>query len=160
MARLHSQRFYHKIQQPIPVEPLVRAICDEKQAYTQHGGLRPHGVAFLYAGYDKQRGFQLYWSDPSGNYRGWKAHSIGRGSSTSQTFLQEEYSDELLIEDALHLAAKTLAKVVDASCLTTQTLEFCVLELIDGEPTVRHLIEEEIQALIDPIKAERDQNLL
>lgn len=39
-------------------------------SYTQYGGLRPFGVAFLYAGYDKHFGFQLYHSDPSGNYAG------------------------------------------------------------------------------------------
>jgi 20S proteasome subunit alpha 3 len=37
----------------MPVEQLVRAICDYKQAYTQYGGLRPFGVSFLFAGYDR-----------------------------------------------------------------------------------------------------------
>jgi hypothetical protein len=31
-----------------------------KLAYTQYGGLRPFGVAFLFAGWDKHYGFQLY----------------------------------------------------------------------------------------------------
>ena len=44
----------------MPVEQLVRAICDVKQSYTQYGGLRPFGVSFLFAGYDRHHGFQLY----------------------------------------------------------------------------------------------------
>ncbi len=53
-------------------------MCNFKQSYTQHGGLRPFGVSFLYAGYDRHHGFQLYLSDPSGNYGGWKATAIGQ----------------------------------------------------------------------------------
>lgn len=56
---------------------MVRGICDYKHSYTQYGGLRPFGVGFLIAGWDEQNGFQLYQSDPSGNYGGWKATVIG-----------------------------------------------------------------------------------
>jgi 20S proteasome alpha/beta subunit len=41
-----------------------------------HPGLRPFGVSFLYAGWDDHFGFQLYHSDPSGNYGGWKVCSL------------------------------------------------------------------------------------
>jgi 20S proteasome subunit alpha 3 len=61
----------------MPVEQIVRHVCNYKQAYTQYGGLRPFGVAFLFAGWDKYFGFQLYQTDPSGNYSGWKATVIG-----------------------------------------------------------------------------------
>ena len=40
-------------------------------------GLRPFGVSILYMGWDPHFGFQLYQSDPSGNYGGWKATCIG-----------------------------------------------------------------------------------
>ena len=39
--------------------------------------MRPFGAAFLYAGHDHESGYQLYSSDPSGNYVGWKAKAIG-----------------------------------------------------------------------------------
>jgi Proteasome subunit len=39
---------------------MVKVVCNYKQAYTQYGGLRPFGVAFLFAGWDKHYGFQLY----------------------------------------------------------------------------------------------------
>ena len=70
----------------MPVEQLVRHVCDYKQAYTQYGGLRPFGVAFLFAGYDKHHGYQLYQSDPSGNFSGWKATVIGTLSPTFPAF--------------------------------------------------------------------------
>lgn len=40
-------------------------------------GKRPFGVSILYIGWDPHFGFQLYQSDPSGNYGGWKATCIG-----------------------------------------------------------------------------------
>ena len=42
-ARLHAQRYAFNYQEPQPVEQLVQSLCDEKQAYTQYGGLRPFG---------------------------------------------------------------------------------------------------------------------
>ena len=46
-------------------------------------GKRPFGVSLLYIGWDKHYGFQLYQSDPSGNYGGWKATCIGNNSAVS-----------------------------------------------------------------------------
>ena len=62
----------------MPVEQVVKSVCNYKQAYTQYGGLRPFGTAFLFAGWDVNFGFQLYQTDPSGNYSGWKATVIGK----------------------------------------------------------------------------------
>lgn len=62
----------------MPVEQVVKNVCNYKQAYTQYGGLRPFGTAFLFAGWDSNFGFQLYQTDPSGNYSGWKATVIGK----------------------------------------------------------------------------------
>ncbi|XP_021566215.1 proteasome subunit alpha type-4 isoform X6 [Carlito syrichta] len=82
-------------QEPIPCEQLVTALCDIKQAYTQFGGKRPFGVSLLYIGWDKHYGFQLYQSDPSGNYGGWKATCIGNNSScvNVETRLQRRRDD-------------------------------------------------------------------
>jgi 20S proteasome subunit alpha 3 len=70
-ARVQAQRYTFAYQEPMPVEQLVQSLCDTKQGYTQFGGLRPFGVSFLFAGWDKNFGFRLYMSDPSGNYGGW-----------------------------------------------------------------------------------------
>ena len=54
-------------------------------------GQRPFGVSFLFAGWDKHFGFQLYQSDPSGNYGGWKAQAIGNNDRTAQATLKTEF---------------------------------------------------------------------
>lgn len=68
-ARLSAQRYKYTYSEDQPVEQLVQLLCDYKHGYTQYGGLRPFGVSFLYAGWDRHYGYQLYQSDPSGNYR-------------------------------------------------------------------------------------------
>lgn len=50
-ARIVAQRYRLSFEEEIPLEQLVRGICDKKQAYTQFGGTRPLGVSFLYAGW-------------------------------------------------------------------------------------------------------------
>ncbi|KAJ2195002.1 Proteasome subunit alpha type-3, partial [Coemansia sp. RSA 522] len=64
-SRMIAQRYLLRYGSPIPVEQLVRRLCDLKQGYTQFGGLRPFGVSFLCAGWDSAFGFQLYQSDPA-----------------------------------------------------------------------------------------------
>ena len=50
-------------------------------------GKRPFGVSLLYMGWDKHYGFQLYQSDPSGNFSGWKATCIGNNSVVCWVYL-------------------------------------------------------------------------
>ena len=90
-ARLRAGRYRYQYQEDIPLEQLVEHVCNYKQAYTQYGGLRPFGVAFLFAGYDPIHGFQLYQSDPSGNYSGWKATVIGANNQAGKSLLKTEY---------------------------------------------------------------------
>jgi 20S proteasome alpha/beta subunit len=44
--------------------------------------------AFLFAGWDQHHGFQLYQSDPSGNYGGWKATAIGANNAAGKSLLK------------------------------------------------------------------------
>lgn len=83
--RLIAQRYYLQYQEQVPCENLVANLCNIKQAYTQFGGKRPFGVSILYMGWDKQFGYQLYQSDPSGNYGGWKATCIGNNNQVKST---------------------------------------------------------------------------
>lgn len=64
-ARLTAQQYQFTYQELMPVDQLVKRLCDIKQGYTQFGGMRPFGVSFLYAGWDEQNGYQLYHSDPA-----------------------------------------------------------------------------------------------
>jgi 20S proteasome subunit alpha 3 len=71
-------------------------------------------------GWDKHYGFQLYQSDPSGNYGGWKATCIGNNSAAAVSILKQEYKEgETTVEDALALTIKVLSKTLDTTKLTS-----------------------------------------
>merc|ERR1711964_190168 len=76
-AQRVAQWYKFHYQSPMPVEQCVHRVCDLQQSYTQYGGLRPFGVSMLWGGYDKDQKFQLFHSDPSGNYAEWSATAIG-----------------------------------------------------------------------------------
>jgi 20S proteasome subunit alpha 3 len=69
------------------------------QGYTQFGGQRPFGVSLLYAGWDEHFGFQLYQSDPSGNYGGWKAAAIGGGHAAANNLLKTDYKEDCTLAE-------------------------------------------------------------
>ncbi|XP_077242803.1 proteasome subunit alpha type-4-like [Tasmannia lanceolata] len=129
-ARVQAQRYTFTYQEPMPVEQLVQSICDTKQGYTQFGGLRPFGVSFLFAGWDRNFGFQLYKSDPSGSYGGFQAAAIGANSLAAQSMLEQYYKDEITREEAVQLALKVLSKTIDSSGLPWDKLDLAEVFLL------------------------------
>jgi len=81
----------------------------------------------MYAGYDKVRGFQLYNSDPSGNYAAWKAHATGKGCVTAISTLKDEFKEERSLNEALVLAAQVLAKSMDSATPSADKYEIGVM---------------------------------
>lgn len=139
-ARATAQRHLLTYNEDIPVEMLAQRLCDMKQGYTQFGGsltrhymvaahsaftgLRPFGVSILYAGYDLHYKFQLYQSDPSGNYSGWKATCIGANNGTAQSLLKQEYKDDIEVKDAIGLVLRTMSKTMDSTTLGSEKRMF------------------------------------
>ncbi|KAJ3489136.1 hypothetical protein NLI96_g2336 [Meripilus lineatus] len=133
-ARSAAQRHLFLYNEDIPVELLAQRLCDLKQGYTQYGGLRPFGVSLLYAGYDPNYQFQLYHSDPSGNYSGWKATCIGANNGTASSLLKQEYKDDITMEDAIGLVLRVMSKTMDSTTLGSEKLEFATMTL---DPTTK-----------------------
>jgi len=151
-SRLVAQRYLYAYQEPVPVEQLVHQVCDTKQSYTQYGGLRPFGVSFLYAGWDKHHGFQLYQSDPSGNYGGWRATAIGGNNQPATSILKQDYSEDKTVKEALALAVKVLSKTMDSTTLTSEKMEFATLTKSDaGEVVFHSLTNSEVDKMLSEI---------
>ncbi|KAJ6476045.1 nucleophile aminohydrolase [Mycena vitilis] len=150
-ARTAAQQHLLAYDEEIPVELLAQRLCDMKQGYTQFGGLRPFGVSLLYAGYDPHYHFQLYRSDPSGNYSGWKATCIGANNGTAQSLLKQEYKDDIEVKDAIGLALRTMSKTMDSTTLGSEKLEFAVLTLdpVTKQPKAKIYRPAEIDALLE-----------
>jgi len=108
-ARLRAQINRLSYDEPISIQSLVVNICDIKQAYTQAGGYRPFGVSLLVGGIDHE-GPQLFTTDPSGSFWGWKATAIGKESDVVRDYFKDNYNDKMDIEAALKFAMKGLLR--------------------------------------------------
>lgn len=147
--RLTAQQHVYTYGEPMPVEQLVTSICDHKQGYTQFGGLRPFGVSFLVAGYDEHFGYQLYHTDPSGNFSGWKAYAIGINNNTAQQIMRQEWKEGMKVQEALELAAKVLTKTMDTANPNAEKIEFGVVEKApNGKTKFRMLKDTEVNKLM------------
>ena len=108
-ARIYAQSNRLMYDEPVDIEIVAKRIGDIKQLYTQHAGVRPFGVSIVFGGVDKT-GCKLFTTDPSGSYRAYKAVAIGIGREAVEKILKEEYRDGLMLEEAIKLAVKCLAK--------------------------------------------------
>jgi proteasome alpha subunit len=112
-ARVHAQSNKLTYDEPIDTEVITKRICDIKQLYTQHAGVRPFGVSIIFGGVDKT-GSRIFYTHPSGTYRGYKATAVGAGRETVLSILKEEYREEMSLEEATKLAVKCLTKALEA----------------------------------------------
>lgn len=148
--RLIAQRYKFNYGEPIPCEQLVSHLCDIKQAYTQYGGKRPFGVSILYMGWDKHYGYQLYQSDPSGNYGGWRATCIGNNFGAAISMLKQELGEKkITLEEAKDLSIKVLVKTLDTTKLTSEKIEVATLRRLENKTEIKILSKKDVEKLIE-----------
>ena len=147
-----------------PTRILVQDVARVMQEATQSGGVRPYGVSLLIAGWDDgvepeteeakaaeteaekklaasrrtggilKGGPSLYQVDLSGSYFPWKATAIGKGATSAKTFLEKRYTQELELQDAIHIALLTLKETIEGE-MNGDTVEIGVV----GDPA-NHLL--------------------
>jgi len=141
-ARLYAQSNRLTYDEPIDVEVATKRVSDIKQMYTQHAGVRPFGVSIIFGGVDKT-GSRIFYTHPSGTYRGYKATAGGAGRETALAILREEYRENMNLEEAVKLAVKCLTKALEARQLPprikiaaiplqTKKMEMLADDKIDG----------------------------
>ncbi|MBC7127416.1 MAG: archaeal proteasome endopeptidase complex subunit alpha [Candidatus Methanosuratincola petrocarbonis] len=133
----------------IDVEVLTKKVSEVKQIYTQHAGVRPFGVALLIAGVDRF-GPKLFMTEPSGAYAGYYAVAIGAGSQTVTEFFEKNYQPDLKIDDAIMLALKALASVIEGS-LDSAKVEMAILRTETGK--FENLPPQQLMEYIEKLKA-------
>ncbi|EMA17006.1 MULTISPECIES: archaeal proteasome endopeptidase complex subunit alpha [Haloarcula] len=132
VARRQAQVNRLRYDEPASVESLTKEITDYIQQYTQTGGARPFGVALLVAGIEDGEP-RLFETDPSGTPYEWQAVAIGGSREDIQTFLEDEYAEEMDLEAGIELALRALASVnedgldatgVDIATIDVETEQF------------------------------------
>jgi 20S proteasome subunit alpha 3 len=141
----------------MPIEQLVKHVCNYKQHVTQYGGLRPYGVAFVFAGWDRHHGFQVYQSDPSGNFSGWRATVLGQNNQAGKSILKTDFKENSSVADNLKLAVKILLKTMDSTTPSPERIELSqIIKGPDGSVVHVLLTDGEVKALIDSVQKELD----
>jgi 20S proteasome subunit alpha 3 len=107
----------------------------------------------MYAGFDLVRGFQLYCSDPSGNYAAWKAHSTGKNSVNAISTLKSDYKEDMTLNEALVMATRVLAKSMDTATPTENKFEVGVITRDENGVVHQRRIEgDELKKILDEAK--------
>ena len=152
-ARVQAQINRLSYDEPISVQSLVVSICDIKQTYTQFGGARPFGVSLLLAGID-DHGPQLYTTDPSGSFWGWKAAAIGKESDVVKDYFKDNYKPTIKVDAALDLALSGLFKSENLATLDvdekSKTIEIGMIDTTDK--MFKILSNDEVAAKLTALK--------
>ena len=134
--------------EPPTVQVIAKAISDIKQAYTQHAGVRPFGVALIIAGVD-DLGPQVIMTEPSGQYMSYYAVAIGQEHAQIQDYLEGRYKYDMSLKEAITLALKALMEVSE-EIPKPEIYEIGIVRA--DEKTVRKLTKEEIAEFISEAK--------
>lgn len=135
-CRLFAQQHKLTYGENTDVEGVVKFISDIEQQFTQYGGIRPFGIAFLLAGVDK-KGLQLFETDPSGIYTQYLARAIGMGCPEANKLIERKYREGMKLEDAQKLAIEVFKEILDkeyslvrleSSAITAKGVEMITLK--------------------------------
>ncbi|MEE8168264.1 MAG: archaeal proteasome endopeptidase complex subunit alpha [Candidatus Hydrothermarchaeales archaeon] len=125
-ARVEAQSNRILYNEPIDIEMLAKKICDFKQLYTQHGGVRPFGISLLIVGVNEKP--RLFETDPSGALIEYKATAIGAGRSTAMEIFEEKYTEGMSRDEAIQLALGVMNEVTEGK-VSEETVEIAIVEL-------------------------------
>ena len=145
-ARKEAQKYYLTYREIQPVSMIVRESALLMQDYTQSGGVRPFGCSCLVAGYDEEDGPQLFQVDPSGSSFGWKATAIGKYYINAKNFLERRYTDDVELDDAIHIALLTLRESFEGE-MTENNIEVGIVS--SEEKVFRILSPAEVRDYLD-----------
>lgn len=146
-ARLYAQSHRLMYDEAVDTEVLAKRIADIKQIYTQHSGVRPFGVAMLFAGIDKA-GPRLFVTLPGGDYWGYKAYALGAGSDAAVEVLEAKHRDDMSLNEAIMLSLESLTKSVEGK-LEAQRVKMVVVSTADRK--YRRLADQEIASYIEKL---------
>jgi len=143
--------------EPAAVEYVVRAVADLKQAYTQHGGVRPFGVSLIVGGVDEGK-TRLFRTEPGGQYFSFYAVAVGMGEETVHSLFEKKYRRDMTLEEALQLIVEALLRVrlgsgkekkEDILKEMHDMMEIAVIER--AKPYFRKLSKEELRELVNKV---------
>jgi len=151
-ARVECQSHWFVYNEKMTVESCAQAVSSLAIQFgdSADGGSamsRPFGVAILFAGIDSGDP-QLWHMDPSGTYIQYDAKAIGSGSEGAQQNLQESFTPNMTILEAVNLSLRTLKEVMEEK-LNSTNVEVMVMT---PERLFQMYTKEEVQKIIEDLQ--------
>lgn len=151
-ARVEAQINKITYSEPIRVDSLSKKLCDMLQMYTQNGGVRPFGSALIIGGvYDGS--CKLFETDPSGALIEYKATAIGSGRSAAMDIFEDQYKDDMNLNEAINLALTAINEATEHET-TANNVEIAVIKC--DEEVYTKLSQEEVQTFIDEVVSKEE----
>lgn len=151
-ARVEAQINKITYSEPIRVDSLSKKLCDMLQMYTQNGGVRPFGSALIIGGvYDGS--CKLFETDPSGALIEYKATAIGSGRSAAMDIFEDQYKDDMNLNDTIKLALTAINEATEHET-TANNVEIAVIKC--DEEVYTKLSQEEVQTFIDEVVSKEE----
>ena len=136
-ARVEAQINKITYSEPIRVDSLSKKLCDMLQMYTQNGGVRPFGSALIIGGALIE----------------YKATAIGSGRSAAMDIFEDQYKDDMNLNEAINLALTAINEATEHET-TANNVEIAVIKC--GEEVYTKLSQEEVQTFIDEVVSEEE----
>ena len=157
VARIEAVRHRLLYGEPATVDYIAKRIADIKQAYTQHGGVRPFGVALIFGGVNPDGRPRLLRTDPGGQYFSYYAIAIGISEAYVNEYFEKNYKEDMSLDDMVKMVLKALfqsrtrqgdvkpedlikefSKMVEIGYITAETKKFDKME----ESRIKELVDE------------------
>ncbi len=143
IARQKSQENRMYYDEEIHLETLSKEVASIMHLFTQYGGMRPFGVAFIFGGID-ETGVKLFECEPSGALAEYKAVAIGHNKKEAQKVFEKEFKEGMTVENAIELSINALKTGLgDKEKLVLDNLEFAVID--EKTKKFRRLTKEELK---------------
>ncbi len=126
--RLEAQKHRLNFESPIDIGSLAKHLGSFLHNYTIYA-VRPQAASVIVAGVD-QTGVQLYQVDPSGTFMRGSGFAIGQSADVALSVLQQEYSADMSVEQAVALSNKAIERalgerpVIEVGVVSAQEKQF------------------------------------
>jgi proteasome alpha subunit len=108
--RLEAQKHRLTFESPIDISSLAKHIGSYLHNFTIYA-VRPQAASIIIAGED-QTGVQLYQVDPSGTFFRGSGFAIGQSSDTALDIIQQEYTADMGVDQAIELSNKAIERAL------------------------------------------------